>query len=263
MIGRPLSDLVHPGDADVLAAVLVPGPAARCGVEVRLLGAAQNHWVRLLVAHLPATGLRPGLCVVAVEDVAERRAATERLVHDALHDPLTGLANRRAITAALEELAASGAGEGVLVIVDLDEFKAVNDRRGHDAGDELLRVVAGRVRGCLRPGDVTGRWGGDELAVLAAGVGDDAGAEAVGRRVLEALVGPVSLRAGAVRLRASIGLRRITAGDHGGAVVVRDADAALYRAKRAGECQARLAGVGEAAATGAPHAPLTPDSANV
>lgn len=162
-----------------------------------------------------------------VEDARERRAAAERLAHDAAHDALSALPNPRAVTAELEELVSAGTGGGVLVVLDLDGFKSVNDQLGHDAGDELLLVVAERLHSCLRAGDLAGALAGDEFVVIARGAPDD-----VGQQVSRALAGPASLRAGSVALRASVGLRRIAASDHDGRAVVRDADAALYRAKR-------------------------------
>ena len=241
MVGRYLGDLVEPDDRAALAAALRADPASPASVEVRLIAAGGIRWVRLRIAHLPAAGGEAALCVVQVEDAGEHRATTQRLAYDAAHDALTGLPNRRALSAELEAVLAEPGRGGALVMVDLDGFKAVNDRLGHAGGDEVLRVVAARLRSCLRPGDVAGRLGGDEMLVIARGVLDEAGAQAVGQRVLAAVVGPAGLRAGTAVVRASIGVRRITAADGEAAAVLREVDAALYRAKAAGGCCVRRA----------------------
>lgn len=259
LVGRRLCDLVDPDDAAAVDAVLDSDAAVRDEAEVRLLIGGQARWVRLLVAPVPAAAAspaaaaRPALRVVRVEDATAHRATTARLSHDALHDTLTGLPNRRALAGALAALPAAPGRGGALLMIDLDDFKAVDDRRGHDAGDELLQV-AHRLRSCLRPGDVAGRLGGDELLVIARDVTDDDAAEAVSRRVLESPVGPASLRAGVVVPRASIGVRRVTDLDHD--ALARDADVALYRARRDGGCRVRRAEVGEGDAVGALAAPV-------
>jgi diguanylate cyclase (GGDEF)-like protein len=121
-----------------------------------------------------------------------------------------------------------------LLLIDLDDFKDVNDSRGHATGDELLLVISERLRTCVRPGDVVARMGGDEFAVVVAG-GADA-ARAVGQRVLTSLALPVPLDGGAVTVRASVGVA--VAGDAAGGTaddLLRDADLAMYLAKAQGK----------------------------
>ena len=257
VVGRYLGDLLDPADAAALAAALDPGPASPAGVEVRLVAAGGIRWVRLRTAHLPAAGDQAGLCVVQVEDAGEHREATQRLAHDAAHDALTGLPNRRALAAELEALLAEPGDGAAVVMVDLDGFKAVNDALGHAGGDEVLQVVADRLRSCLRPGEVAGRLGGDEMLVIARGVLDEAGAHALGQRVLAAVLGPARLRAGAAVVRASVGVRRIAAGDRDALALVREADAALYRAKAAGGCCVRHATPAQSHSAGARVSPPT------
>ncbi|WP_433061959.1 putative bifunctional diguanylate cyclase/phosphodiesterase [Dactylosporangium sp. CS-033363] len=149
-----------------------------------------------------------------------------RFAHDAVHDPLTGLPNRAGLQAALD-----GAGPGAtLLLVDLDGFKAVNDTRGHAAGDELLRETARRLRAATVPlgdGATPARLGGDEFAVLISRAGSGT---ALARDILARFSAPVRLSEGHVELRASIGVAGARSGGDG-ETLLRDADAALYQAK--------------------------------
>ena len=158
----------------------------------------------------------------------EQRASEERLRHEVTHDGLTGLANRRLFHERLAE-ALAGGGATVL-LVDLDDFKTVNDSLGHEIGDQLLVAVAGSLRAAVGPGALPVRLGGDEFAVLA---GDPAvPAETLAQRVLNAFTGPIGDHD--LLVHASVGIA--TAG--AGATVddlLRDADTALYAAKQRGK----------------------------
>jgi diguanylate cyclase (GGDEF)-like protein len=150
-----------------------------------------------------------------------------------LSDPLTGLANRTLVEELTARLLQQG-GAVSLLLIDLDDFKDVNDSRGHGAGDELLRVISERLRTCVRPGDVVARMGGDEFAVVIAGGVDIA--RAVGERVLVSLALPVPLDAGAVTVHGSVGVA--VADDVGEASaddLLRNADLAMYLAKAQGK----------------------------
>jgi diguanylate cyclase (GGDEF)-like protein len=169
--------------------------------------------------------------------IQELTAREHELSHQAFHDPLTGLANRRLfsdrVDHALQRSRRTGALTGVL-FVDLDDFKTVNDSLGHAAGDKLLVSVAARLTGCVRPGDTVARLGGDEFGVLLEEVdGPDHAAE-VADRILQSLDVAFPLEGRQVFTRASIGLA--TADSHaGGAELLSDADVALYAAKGAGK----------------------------
>lgn len=158
--------------------------------------------------------------------------AYEALRERAMTDALTGVANRAAFTAALESALADESLCHVSVLfVDMDEFKEINDRLGHEAGDQVLREVATRLRRASRPGDLCGRLGGDEFAVLLPGA-DARAAEAVAQRVAAAVRAPLR-RAGdvVVEMSASVGCATAPTGT-GPDVLLRRADAAMYDAKR-------------------------------
>lgn len=167
--------------------------------------------------------------------VAER---TQELAHQAGHDILTGLLNRRGFDQRLDDAmkAAHRRGEKlVLLLLDLDNFKDVNDSLGHDQGDRLLQEVARRLQGQVREVDVVARLGGDEFCVLLTDVEEVSRAGEIAQRCLDALNAPIQLNGATVRARASIGIA-IYPDDAGTPVdLLMTADTAMYAAKRAGK----------------------------
>jgi len=229
-----------------ISAIAVDGTSSRAA----LAGAA---WV---VAFLGACALAPhGPGVVAedvflatgfplaavimrmIGDILDRRVE-EGLRHLAYHDALTGLPNRAMLTDraghALRRTAGRSARRPVMMMLDLDGFKTVNDAVGHAAGDEVIAQVARRITGCLRPGDTAARMGGDEFAVLLEDAADAVEAVAVAERLVEAISAPCRVAGRAVALSACIGIAPC-AGD---ATTLRDllndADLAMYVAKARG-----------------------------
>ena len=175
-------------------------------------------------------------------DVTGQKRAEERLVHDALHDALTGLPNRSLFMDRLDHtvsLAAQraarrrGRGFGVLFI-DLDRFKLVNDTLGHAVGDHLLIEVARRITTCLRPGDTAARLGGDEFAVLLEDVEAVADAEAIAERVVARIGEPLPISGQTLYPGASVGVVVEGADARPPGEILRNADIAMYRAKRSG-----------------------------
>ncbi|TCJ33954.1 diguanylate cyclase [Parafrankia sp. BMG5.11] len=158
-----------------------------------------------------------------------------QLRHQALHDPLTGLANRVLFGDRVEEAVARRArGRPALLFCDLDDFKSVNDTLGHPAGDELLRITARRLLGCVPPSDTVARLGGDEFAVLLAD--DAADAEAVGKRVAAVVRAPCFLAGQPCAIHASLGLTvAVPASSISAEDLVQQADLAMYAAKRRGK----------------------------
>ena len=163
--------------------------------------------------------------------------AEQRIRHQALHDPLTGLPNRTLILERLQhffERARRSDAKGGLLFVDLDDFKLVNDRFGHDCGDTLLRAVGERLTGVVRGSDTVARVGGDEFLVLCEDLVEDHDALALAERLLDCLEAPFTLAGRQQRVTASVGLA-VSPGHHGDAdALIRDADAAMYRAKELG-----------------------------
>ncbi len=209
--------------------------------DVQLVGGeGRLHHSELTVTNLLAEPALRGI-VVNCRDVSERRALEDRLRYDALHDALTGLANRRLLidhlSLALERRRdprrPKNAGSVALLLVDLDDFKAVNDGLGHPAGDELLVAVGERLRECVRPGDTVARLGGDEFALLLVDVEAELVATSA-QRMLEVLQLPVSVADIDVTVPASIGVRVMQDSDTP-QMLIRDADIALYAAKSAGK----------------------------
>jgi diguanylate cyclase (GGDEF)-like protein/PAS domain S-box-containing protein len=174
----------------------------------------------------------------AITDITERKRVQEQLAHDALHDALTGLPNRALFLNRLEHaLERIQRGRGIpfgVLFLDVDRFKLVNDSLGHGAGDELLRQIGARLVQSLRPGDTVSRFGGDEFTVMLERVATAVEATHVAERLLRALAVPFSIGGREVYTSASIGIALCDGGDACPEELLRNADAALGRAKAHG-----------------------------
>ena len=172
-----------------------------------------------------------------MHDVSEQAATEEALAHAYLHDGLTGLPNRTLFTYRLAYALAKGRanpGSVAVMVLDLDRFKAINDALGHEVGDEVLVVVAGRLADVGGAPDVIARLGGDEFLILFEGEHAEQEALAFGDRALAALSAPMSLGGGEIFVTASIGIATNTNGVVEPTPLVSNADAAMYQAKRRG-----------------------------
>ncbi|MEV4638712.1 GGDEF domain-containing protein [Actinoplanes sp. NPDC049548] len=194
-------------------------------------GLSGRGWV-VVAGAMTTTGLVIGRQVAAFRHIAEllreRDELTAQLTELAFHDALTKLANRGLFMQRLQD--ALAAGPVTVFLIDLDEFKPVNDRYGHATGDQLLIEVGHRLRGCVRDGDTVARLGGDEFAVLVEGLSADRRAE-VADGLARALSGSVRLGGTEVPLRASIGMATGKPGLHDPDSLLHEADMAMYADK--------------------------------
>jgi diguanylate cyclase (GGDEF)-like protein/PAS domain S-box-containing protein len=167
-------------------------------------------------------------------DALQQRASEDDIRYQALHDPLTGLPNRALFMDRLGRALSRPDAEIAVVLLDIDNFKLVNDSLGHGAGDELLMEIAPRLGGALRAGDTIARLGGDEFVVLLEQIPDEAAAARVAERMVAAFELPFALSAGEHFAKASLGIALARDSGRLPANLVRDADAAMYQAKSRG-----------------------------
>ncbi len=236
MSGRHLSDFAPAEDADataILAREVAEGMRENATSEVRFVG-RHGHvaWGTLTVSRAQE---KDALHLIAmVQDISERKALEAQLLHQAFHDPLTALANRALFRDRLEHALARTereSGRIAVMLLDLDNFKSVNDTQGHAAGDRMLEVVAARLRSATRGCDTVARLGGDEFAVLLEQMHASKGAEVVASRIVEALRLPVEISLGRVMtVGASVGIA-VLGGEEGAEELLRNADVAMYEAK--------------------------------
>jgi diguanylate cyclase (GGDEF)-like protein/PAS domain S-box-containing protein len=233
----------HPGDVarnDELFAEMVAGRSERFEMDKRYIhGDGHVVWGRLQVSLLRDADGAPAYAIGMVEDVTEEKRLRAELERLAYQDALTGLPNRRLFHDRVEQQLRRGdrAGSsvvGAVLFADLDDFKLVNDSLGHHTGDELIRMIADRVAGGLRPGDTGGRLGGDEFAVLVEGVVDPDEALRIGHRLRRSITRPVQLAGRTITPSVSIGLAML-ADCSDIDEVLRAADVAMYHAKALGK----------------------------
>jgi diguanylate cyclase (GGDEF)-like protein/PAS domain S-box-containing protein len=245
LVGTRLTDLVEGADAerlrgfyvDVCSTPSTPMPRdlplrSRDGSVVRLESVFNN-----LLEDPNVAGV-----VVTARDVTERRKLEAELEHQAFHDSLTGLANRalfaNRVTHALERGVRRHNLFAVLLI-DLDDFKTVNDSLGHAAGDDLLVLVARRLESCLRPEDTCARLGGDEFAILVESIASPEAVIVVARRVLDAIGEPLRVLGSDVVVNGSVGIA-LGSGEQSASEILRSADLAMYSAKNDGKSRFAL-----------------------
>ena len=178
-----------------------------------------------------------GLYTGVLRDITERKEFEARLAVRALHDPLTGLANRSLLMERVDHaLARLVRHHGLVAVlfVDLDGFKLVNDSFGHDAGDELLLQAAARLRSAVRPEDLVARLGGDEFVLVCEEFREPAEAEGLAQRVLQVLGAPFVIEGNHVFVSASVGVTVAEDGTRSASSLISDADSAMYHSKQQG-----------------------------
>jgi diguanylate cyclase (GGDEF)-like protein/PAS domain S-box-containing protein len=245
LLGFGWLDRMHPDDAlaveQAMAEVLTDCVDRHINVRIdHPIGGLRR--VEIHLSPVSPVGGRDIGFMATVEDLTESLDLNEALVAQALSDPLTGLANRTALWQHLERALADERGHPAVLFIDLDDFKDVNDSLGHTAGDELLTVVADRLRRCARSSDVVVRFGGDEFVILLPYVPDRAVVDRVAERVLDAIRQPIDLGGTDTVVTASLGIvwpEETTEGHELDVEsLVRDADIALSHAKRKGKNRA-------------------------
>ena len=177
--------------------------------------------------------LRDGTAMAVLEEVTDRLAAEANAVEQAMHDPLTGLPNRRLFHRRADKMMAEDS-RLALLMVDLDRFKAVNDTLGHPVGDTLLNLVAKRLRAILREADVVARLGGDEFALLMAPPPDPEALAQLGRRIVDVVGRPYLVHGHLVNVGASVGVAVAPEDGSDSGQLLAHADLALYHAKQSG-----------------------------
>jgi len=235
LIGVPISDVVSFGDAAWSSSYQV---ATTQEYPIHRSDGAQID-VEFTSVEIPYESA-PAVQTV-LRDVTERRRLEARLVHDAFHDPLTGLPNRALfrdrVDHALARLVRTSNGTGVSVLfLDLDNFKSVNDTLGHAAGDRMLVAISDRLRNVTRSYDTVARLGGDEFAILLEELQHDLEALSAVDRIREVLRAPVRLDGREIAVSASIGVAHALPSDAADDLL-RNADVAMYEAKKAGKSQ--------------------------
>jgi diguanylate cyclase (GGDEF)-like protein len=227
--GRPLADLVLAGDLDDRAFPAI-------GDELELRYRDGRGWGLWRHSHLAGPDGRPRAWISHCVDVSKHRYAEEELSWQANHDALTGLPNRELFLERLAGHLARRAGRVAVLFVDLDDFKIVNDSLGHNAGDRLISAVAERLSRVLRPDDVIARFGGDEFTVLLPGIYSEDDATKVAHRLAEMLREPIVIDGEPRYVSASVGITCSGPDESIDAyALLRDADAAMYRAKQLGK----------------------------
>ena len=180
--------------------------------------------------------MEDGGWVAIHEDITERRKTEEKIAYMAHHDTLTGLVNREQFVSRLDELLATTNGRAKLAVhfLDLDDFKYVNDTFGHLLGDELLKVVAGRLLACTRDTDTVARLGGDEFAIIQSNIDDFSEAARLAEKICVAIKEPCALEGAQAVVNVSVGISCASDASTQSADLMKQADVALYRAKSDG-----------------------------
>jgi diguanylate cyclase (GGDEF)-like protein/PAS domain S-box-containing protein len=250
LVGRKFAELLHPHERGRVVALLADSiTSAHPQVEVVecRLRHANGSW---LLFEIFRTNLLDDPNVQGIvlngRDISERKEFEQQLRHQAFHDPVTDLANRALFTNRVEHTLSrqtrEESGLGV-IFVDLDDFKMINDSLGHAAGDEVLMQVGKRLLQCVRPMDTVARFGGDEFAVLLEDTRTPEAVAEIADRILGAFDAPIRVDDKDVYIRASIGIATIDAEEamtSAADELIRNADVAMYMAKREGKGQYRI-----------------------
>jgi diguanylate cyclase (GGDEF)-like protein/PAS domain S-box-containing protein len=238
LAGQGWLSAVDPRDRDAVALaarrVVEEGSTEIHDFRIDVMG--QLRWVRARFNAIRVGAAAPTGWVVILDDVTLERANTEALAEQATHDQLTGLPNRALLEDRLSQALARSSRHHTpvaVLFVDLDRFKPVNDRYGHQVGDQMLREIGRRIGRVMRADDTSARIGGDEFVVVAEDLDPDQ-ATGIADRVIEAVSEPVVIDGARVSVGASVGIAWTAAGVPEPAELLAAADHAMYEAKRTG-----------------------------
>ena len=175
--------------------------------------------------------------VAIVNDITERKQWEQRIAHLANHDALTDLPNRNLLQDRIGQVLVQGrrnGGQGAVLFIDLDQFKAINDSMGHDVGDSLLQEVAQRLVASLRSQDTVARQGGDEFIVLLPSIANAQDAGTMAQKLLDALLSPFHFKGKQLHISASIGIAVFPDDGNDADTLLKHSDTAMYHAKDSG-----------------------------
>jgi diguanylate cyclase (GGDEF)-like protein/PAS domain S-box-containing protein len=239
--GDPLEKVhqaIHPDDLQWVTHERRKSPNTHTSSEYRLVRPDESvRWVHARSFPIANLSGKAPWVVEILEDITQRREAQRQLVHLARHDSLTGLPNRTLLYEVLHDALLRSKEDQLIIsvlLLDIDDFKTVNDTLGHTIGDALLREFGVRLTECVRPGDTVGRLGGDEFAVIVLTPRDARGAVEVANRIRNALQHPVMTDGQNILVTTSIGIASCPTDTTDLETLIRFADAAMYAAKASG-----------------------------
>ena len=241
LVALKVTDITHPEDVDHdvrNAQRLLRGELSHSQREKRYLRKdGGDLWVHLTVSLFRDDGGAPLYFLWMVEDVTERKRYEARLEYQANHDGLTGLPNRTLLADRIEQALRSARRyrrQVAVLFVDLDQFKFINDSLGHDLGDRLLKIVAERLRGCVRSNDTVARQGGDDFVVVLSDLAGDEDAATVAQQIQLAVNRPLDIDEHELEVSCSIGISIYPKDGEDVRALLKNADVAMYRAKEQG-----------------------------
>ncbi|MBL8180423.1 MAG: EAL domain-containing protein [Blastocatellia bacterium] len=221
---------------------LLAGKIQNCQMEQRYVHkTGRTVWTSWSVSAASDTDSGQPNLIFQIQDITDKKIAQEKLEHDATHDALTGLPNRSLfmsrLSSALEKAHSTKNYRVSVLFIDLDRFKIVNDSLGHLIGDQLLKSISERLREGLRPSDLVARLGGDEFTILVEGTYDEREVTRIAERIQQKFGIPFELSGHEVYSSASIGILHASENHLTAQDMMRDADTAMYQAKRAGKAR--------------------------